>query len=216
MFTGLIEEVGIVKNIQNIGGGRRITISADKIMDDLKIDDSVSTNGVCLTVVAHSESSFDVEAVEETLLKTTLSTFKKGKKVNLERAARVSDRLGGHIVQGHTDTVGTIKSIEKLATGISIWIEFPIEYAKYVVEHGSIAIEGISLTVARLRQNMMMVAIIPHTWKVTAISELQNGSKVNLEFDVLGKYVENFVKHYKNSTTLTSSNLEKYIDQPLI
>lgn len=213
MFTGLIEEIGTIKSIKNIGGGKRFTISAEKIFDDLKIDDSVSINGACQTVVAINSNTFDVEAVEETLMKTTLTKFKVGKNVNLERAAKISDRLGGHIVQGHIDTTGFIKSIEKQLTGILIWVEFPIKYAKYAVEHGSITIDGISLTIARLRNNMLMVSIIPHTWKMTALRELQNGSEINLEFDIVGKYIENFMKFNKNENE--NSILKNYIDQPL-
>jgi riboflavin synthase len=215
MFTGLIEETGTIKSMKNIGGGKKIAVNADIIMDDLKIDDSVSINGACQTVVSLGSKYFEVEAVEETLLKTTLSKFRNGMKVNLERAAKIGDRLGGHIVQGHIDTTGYVKSIEKQLTGILVWIDFPIKYAKYTVEHGSVCVDGVSLTIARLRENMMMVSVIPHTWKVTTLSELQNGSEVNLEFDIIGKYIENFTKYSNKEDKPNKSSLSSYIDQPV-
>lgn len=211
MFTGLIEEIGIIKQIKNLGGGKRISVEAYKILDDLKIDDSVSINGVCQTVVHISSNTFEVEAVEETLRKTTFKTLRTGKKVNLERAAMVGARLGGHIVQGHTDITGYVKSIEKQLTGILLWVEFPVNYRKYVVEHGSICIDGVSLTIARLSGSMLMVSVIPHTWKNTTLAELSNGSEVNLEFDIIGKYIENFTNYGKSNS---NSSLDKYIDQP--
>ncbi|MDX9790593.1 MAG: riboflavin synthase [Candidatus Kapaibacterium sp.] len=213
MFTGLIEEIGVIKNVRSLGGGKSISLSAAKIMDDLKIDDSVSINGVCQTVVSIGAGFFEVEAVEETLSKTTLGFLRNGTKVNLERAARVGDRLGGHIVQGHADTVGIVKAIEKQLTGILVWIDFPVEYSKYVVLHGSICIDGVSLTIARLRKNMLMVSVIPHTWELTTLADLKNGSKVNIEFDIIGKYIENFMMNNKNSAEAESS-LSQYITQP--
>lgn len=213
MFTGLIEEIGKIKGIHSLGGGKRISVSASKIMDDLKIDDSVSINGACQTVVSLGSDYFEVEAVEETLAKTTLGALRNGAKVNLERAAKVGDRLGGHIVQGHIDTTGVVKSIEKQLTGIHLWIDFPIEFSKYAVQHGSICIDGVSLTIARLRKNMAMISVIPHTWSVTSLALLNNGSKVNLEFDILGKYIENFMLQ-RNDKRVGDSSLNQYITQP--
>lgn len=211
MFTGLIEEIGTVKSVKNIGGGKHFTIAALKIMDDLKIDDSVSVNGVCQTVVSRTDNSFEVTAVEETLRKSTLWQFSIGDSVNLERAAAVGDRLGGHIVQGHVDCVAYVKSIEKEQTGILVWVEYPMEYNKYVVTPGSIAIEGVSLTIAREKGDSFMVSIIPHTWNVTTLRDLKPGSKVNIEFDILGKYIEKMLKRDKS---YTPSVLDKFIDQP--
>ncbi|MBX3042504.1 MAG: riboflavin synthase [Candidatus Kapabacteria bacterium] len=213
MFTGLIEEIGKIKSVRSLGGGKSITVTAKKIMDDVKIDDSVAINGACQTVVTVGTDYFEVEAVEETLSKTTLGAMRNGMKVNLERAAKVGDRLGGHIVQGHIDTTGTVKSIEKQLTGILVWVEFPIEYSKYAVQHGSICIDGVSLTIARLRNNMAMLSVIPHTWDVTTLAELKNGSNVNIEFDIIGKYIENFMK-YKSDKPTGGSSLDKYITQP--
>ncbi len=213
MFTGLIEEIGKIKSIRSLGGGKRIAVTARKIMDDLKIDDSVSINGACQTVVALGSDYFEVDAVEETIAKTTLGKYRNGYRVNLERAAKVGDRLGGHIVQGHVDTTGTVKSIEKQLTGILVWVEFPIQYAKYAVQHGSICINGVSLTIARLSKGMATISVIPHTWDMTTLSELKNGMEVNLEFDIIGKYIENFI-NIKNDNPAEKSALSKYITQP--
>ena len=213
MFTGLIEEIGIIKSISNLGGARKITVSASKILNDLKIDDSVAINGACQTVIKVNSKEFEVIAVEETIRKTTLGSLKSSDEVNLERAMKVSDRLGGHIVQGHVDTTGNVKSIEKQLTGILVWVEFPIQFARYAVQHGSICINGVSLTIARLSKGMATISVIPHTWDVTTLSELKNGAEVNLEFDIIGKYIENFM-NYKNEKPAESSALSKYITQP--
>lgn len=210
MFTGLIEEIGVVKSIVSLGGGKSITIEAIKIMDDIKIDDSVSVDGACQTVVHFDNNTIKVEAIEETLRKTTLGSFRVGEKVNLERAAKLGDRMGGHLVQGHVDCKGTVKSIDEKATEVQIWIEFPIEFDKYIIPVGSIAVNGVSLTVAKVSRNQFMLTIIPHTWKVTNLFMLKPGSHVNLEFDLIGKYVEKMIFPQKKS----SNSLEKYIDQP--
>lgn len=213
MFTGLIEEIGTIEQIHNIGLGRKIRIKSSKINDDLKIDDSVSIDGVCQTVVEYGQNFFVVEAVEETMSKTNFKLFRPGLKVNLERAAKLNSRLGGHIVQGHCDTTGKIISIEKQTLSNMLTVEFPFEYRKYVVAHGSIAINGISLTVARLNDTNLTVAVIPHTWKSTTLNEKTNGDLINLEFDILSKYIENIIK-YNNSTEKNQSNLDYLIDQP--
>jgi riboflavin synthase len=195
MFTGLIEEIGEIKKISHEKTARRIRVSAKKIMSDLKIDDSVSLNGCCQTVVKFGDDWFEVVAIEETLRKTTLSEFKSGQKINLERAALPSTRLGGHMVQGHVDCVGKVSIIKKDGASTLLSISFPTEYNKYIVEHGSICIDGISLTVARLKKSELTVALIPHTSEVTTTSNFRVGTKVNLEFDVIAKYVESILKH---------------------
>lgn len=195
MFTGLVEETGVVRAVRPQGGGRRLTIEARRVMDDLKIDDSVAVNGCCQTVVARTETTFDVEAIEETLAKTTLGEFAAGRRVNLERAMQLGGRLGGHLVQGHVDCRGTVLAVEELSTSHNIHVEFPAEFARYVIPVGSICIDGISLTVARRDENRLMVSIIPHTWKETTIGELRPGAAVNLEFDLVGKYVESIMAH---------------------
>lgn len=190
MFTGLIEEIGEIRNIVPIGGGYKISVEANFIFDDLKIDDSVSINGACQTVVNKKNNVFEVEAVEETLRKTTLGNFRPGKKVNLERALTLNKRLGGHIVLGHIDGTGTILSIQPETTGIIIKVKYPPEFSNYVINAGSICVDGVSLTTARTSNDWFFVSIIPHTWKKTTLSLLRTGDKVNLEFDVIGKYIE--------------------------
>ncbi len=212
MFTGLIEEIGSIKKVKSIGGGIKIQISATKIMDDLKIDDSVSINGTCQTVVSLSNNSFDVEAVEETLIKTTLGYLKSGELVNLERAALPSSRLGGHFVQGHVDCIGELARIDKLQTAVNLWFSYPKGFAELIVPTGSICINGVSLTSARVENDQFMVAIIPHTYKSTNLKDLKMGSKVNLEFDIIGKYV---VKMLNSIDKKKISTLDKYITQPM-
>ncbi len=210
MFTGLVEEIGKVQKVQPIGGGRKFTVEARKIFDDLKIDDSVAINGVCQTVTEINGNSFSFVAVEETLSKTTLSELRSGSLVNLERALRPVDRLGGHIVQGHVDCIGTITKTESLSTAVLLWVKFPKEFEKYVVRTGSICIDGVSLTTARVQSNVFMVSIIPHTWEKTILKEYSIGTKVNLEFDIVGKYIEKILGNSSDS----SSIFEQFIDQP--
>lgn len=217
MFTGLIEEVGKIRSISTMGGGKRIGVDAKVILDDLKIDDSVAINGACQTAVKVTKDYFEVEAVEETLRKSTLGTLKAGDWVNLERAAKLETRMGGHIVQGHVDCKGKVEKIIKEKTGIQLWIVFPEKFVKYIVPVGSICINGVSLTAARVEGNRFMSAIIPHTWKVTTLAELASGKEVNLEFDVIGKYVEKMVEpHMKKDSgnPSKSSYLDQFIDQP--
>jgi riboflavin synthase len=215
MFTGLIEEIGTIKSLRPEGGGFRIVVSASKITEDLQIDDSVSINGVCQTVVACNSKSFEAVAVEETLRKTTFGRLRAGDSVNLERALKVGDRLGGHFVQGHVDCVGEIRSIVKERTAVNLWISFPIEFGKYIVNTGSICVNGISLTSARVENNLFMVAVIPHTWENTTFKAAKVGDSVNLEFDIIGKYIEKLMFENKSETGKTkSSPLDKFIDQP--
>lgn len=190
MFTGLIEEVGTVRTIESAGDGVRIDITAHDIMSDLAVDHSVSVNGVCLTATAVHADHFSVTAVHETLAKTTTGALRVGHAVNLERAVRVSDRLGGHIVQGHVDGTGSVDAITHLDAGWELWIRFPRTYAKYLIPVGSVCVNGISLTVARIDDDRFMVALIPHTIDHTTMQHISVGDAVNLEFDVLAKYVE--------------------------
>jgi riboflavin synthase len=190
MFTGLIEEVGVITSVHPLGNGRKLTVQGSVIMDDLKIDDSVAINGVCQTVIARTEHSFTVEAVEETLKKTTFASFRNGMPVNLERALRVGDRLGGHIVQGHADCRAMVSFIEQRPESWLVSVTFPEEYSRYTAPTGSICIDGVSLTTAHLLPNGVTVSVIPHTWKVTTLARLYVGAEVNIEFDIIGKYVE--------------------------
>ncbi len=214
MFTGLIEEIGYIRSANPVGGGKKFTVEASKIMEDLKVDDSVSINGVCQTVMSHTDRSFDFIAVEETLRKSTLKDFRPGKKVNLERAARLGDRMGGHLVQGHVDCRGTVLSVGHQETDRLVWVSFPSGFSKYVVNAGSIAIDGVSLTTARVEENKFMVTIIPHTWEVTVLRELRPGIQVNLEFDIIGKYVEKFAAPHLGEPKSSGSSLDQYLEHP--
>lgn len=215
MFTGLIEEIGIIQNVSPIGGGKKIIISAKTVIENLKIDDSVAVNGTCQTVVANNNSNFTVEAIEETLLKTNLGSLRVGQKVNLERAMLPTTRFGGHFVQGHIDCVAKLVKIDKLTTAINLWFEYPEEYSHLVVPTGSITVQGISLTSARVEKNTFMTAIIPHTYANTTFKDLQIGNEVNIEFDVIGKYVANMLNiKEKHTDNKRKSSLDRFITQP--
>lgn len=194
MFTGLIEEVGKISAVAQRGRARILTVKSNKLINEIKIGDSVAVNGVCLTVFEKLTDCFKVEAVEETIKKTTLGSLKNGDFVNLELSLKLDERLGGHIVLGHVDSTGTIKSIKKLKNSWIFEIEFPREFEKYIIPEGSIAVDGISLTVAELDGNRFRVSIIPFTWENTNLKFRKVGDKVNLEFDFFGKYVERFIK----------------------
>lgn len=190
MFTGLVEETGIVKAMRKKGGSIIFTIRGRITIKGLRVDHSISVEGVCLTVIKKTTNSFDVQAVEETLKKTTLGNLKVGSRVNLERPLLPSDRLGGHFVLGHVDGLGRVKSLKTLESSWIFWIQIPKKFAHHLVPVGSIAVNGVSLTMAEVSQNSFSISIIPHTMEVTTFSSLKSGTLVNLEFDVLGKYVE--------------------------
>jgi riboflavin synthase len=191
MFTGIIEDTGRIAHVEDLGGGKRLTIDA-AFAPDLRVDQSVSINGACQTVVDvdPDASTFTVDSIEETLRKTTFGALTAGTPVNLERALQAGDRLDGHFVQGHVDATGTIVDVEREETDWLYTIQFDPAYAAYLIPVGSIAIDGISLTVARLDDDTLTVAIIPHTYQETAIADTwTDGAAVNLEFDLIGKYV---------------------------
>lgn len=190
MFTGIVEEVGIVEEGQDRQGSLRLTIAANEVIKELAIDDSISVSGVCLTVVHVSGSTFQVDVVEETLKKSTLGNLQKGKNVNLERSLRLSDRMGGHFVQGHVDDVGKVVAVRSQEGGRLISIEMPNHLVRYVISEGSIAIDGVSLTVARVSKNVTIISLIPHTLNKTTFGRLKVGDKVNIEVDLIGKYIE--------------------------
>ena len=191
MFTGIVKDIGAIASVQSKGTSLHMTVrySNDSELGDLAIDESVAINGACQTVVALGEKTFDVDAIEETLKKTTLGSLVPGVPVNLERALRPSDRLGGHFVQGHIDCVGTVLEIHDLGGSREIRVNFPEEFQPFIVPVGSIAIDGVSLTVANIGKNSFAVAIIPYTFENTTINSLKEGDRVNLEFDILGKYI---------------------------
>ncbi len=197
MFTGIVEEVGKIISIKRIGDGLEFVIGAKKILRDTVIDNSICVNGVCLTVVRKRERDFTVQAVKETLHKTNLGELQTGGAVNLERSVRLNDRLGGHLVQGHVDATGIVKKIETLKSSWMYTIEFPKKYRKYLIYVGSISVDGTSLTVARLSGNTMTIAIIPFTYRNTLFQFYKKETRVNLEFDVIGKYIESIVTYRK-------------------
>ncbi|MGC8593984.1 MAG: riboflavin synthase [Candidatus Kryptoniota bacterium] len=195
MFTGIIEEVGMISVVRGSGSrSRTFTITAGRVLESMEIGDSVSVNGVCLTVVNLQKKAFSVEAVEETIKKTTLGNLISGDRVNLERAMKADGRFGGHIVQGHVDCVGNVLSIKRLKMSSIFEIQIPGEMNRYVVSTGSIAIDGVSLTVAEKLKNALRVSIIPHTIENTNFRYLKAGSRVNIEVDILAKYVESIIK----------------------
>lgn len=198
MFTGLVEEKGILNEKIPTGDGFQFVITADLIMKDLQIGSSIAVNGCCLTVVMIQGNSFAVDTIEETLNKTNLGVIKQGMKVNLERPLAADARLGGHFVLGHIDTTGKVEDIKELSNSHWLTISFPEKFKQYLIYVGSVSIDGVSMTVADLKENSFSVGIIPHTWKETIFSDKKVGDTVNLEFDVLGKYVERIMES-KNS-----------------
>ncbi len=194
MFTGIVEEMGAITVLGKTLAGTKLTILASTVMGDLKIGDSVSVNGTCLTVVSRSERDFSVEISPETLSITTLGLLNPGTPVNLERAMRLNERIGGHLVAGHVDGVGVIRSRHQDANAIMLAIEAPPEILRYCVAKGSITVDGISLTINDVNEKGFSVAIIPHTAKVTTLGLKQVNDQVNLESDLIGKYVERLLQ----------------------
>lgn len=194
MFTGIVEEMGAITSIEKTLAGTRLTILASAVMGDLKIGDSVSVNGTCLTVVTKSERNFVVDVSPETLSVTTLGVLTGGAPVNLERAMRLNERIGGHLVAGHVDGVGTIRSRHQEGNAICFTIEAPSDILRYCVTKGSITIDGVSLTINEVADHSFNIAIIPHTAKVTILGLKQVNDTVNLESDLIGKYVERLLQ----------------------
>lgn len=193
MFTGIVSEVGEVKSIKPLKGGVELTIGCS-FAGDTHVDESIAVNGVCLTVVSFDSDCFSVQCVEETLRKTSFKSLEEGSPVNLERSLTLNKAIEGHIVQGHVDTMGTITSIQTNDADILITVEYPEEYDDYIVGRGSISIDGISLTIARNEENRFTVAIIPYTWDHTNLKSKSEGDPVNLEFDIFGKYIVQYLK----------------------
>lgn len=194
MFSGIVEEMGAVTVLRKTLAGARLTILASTVLDDLKIGDSVSVNGICLTVVSRSERDFSVEVSPETLSVTTLGGFAVGMPVNLERAMKLNERIGGHLVAGHVDGVGVIRNRQQDSNAILFTIGAPPEILRYCVTKGSITVDGISLTINAMTEQGFSVAIIPHTAKVTILGLKQVNDPVNLESDLIGKYVERLLQ----------------------
>jgi riboflavin synthase len=190
MFTGIIEELGTIESFTPHDGGAKMIVSADLVTSDSSDGDSISVNGVCLTALDIKPGSFAADLSQETLDRSTLGNLQKGSRVNLERAVTPSTRLGGHIVQGHVDARGEFVSAESQGDFWTVRIAYPNEISKYLVFKGSVSVEGISLTIADLTNSTFDIAIIPKTWEMTNLSTLKSGDAVNLEADVIAKYVE--------------------------
>jgi riboflavin synthase len=212
MFTGIIEETGILKSIGTIPGGKKISIKASRVLEDLQVEHSIAVSGVCLTVVDLDKNSFSVEAVGETLQKTTIQNIDPGVSVNLERAMHLDDRLGGHLLQGHVNGMGKIHQILRRGDNWYIEIALPENLQKYTLLEGSIAIDGISLTIAKIVEGRIGLSIIPYTFMNTTLSQAKPGDYCNIETDIIGRYVENLL-FYKakeeNRSIITADWLKK-------
>lgn len=189
MFTGLIEEIGTIESLEDRGPGRHLRVRASAVLSDTRVGDSLAIDGCCLTVIERDDQRFSVEAVPETLARTTLGERKAGDGVNLERALRLDQRLGGHLVQGHVDGVGVVRSMAREGDGMRCMLEIPAAIARFVAEKGSLAVDGVSLTVARDLGDACEIALIPHTLGHTTAGSYRPGRRVNLEVDLIARYL---------------------------
>jgi riboflavin synthase len=206
MFTGIIEGLGSVTGIRPSGQGRRLTVDADFDLHGTKIGDSLSVSGACLTAVTVETRRFQADVSPETLHRTTFQQAKAGDRVNIERALMLSSRLDGHLVSGHVDGIGTIRSRKAGGNALVLTIEAPVSLKPYIIQKGSIAVDGVSLTVNHCDQACFDVSIIPHTGALTTIGHKRVGDQVNIETDMIGKYVERFLSHYHNNPRETSGS----------
>ncbi len=211
MFTGIIEELGEISNLEKHAGGARIKISAKVVTENTAEGDSIAVNGVCLTALNIKADGFSADVSGETLTRTTLGKLNVGAKVNLERAVTASTRLGGHIVQGHVDARGKFLEAAQMGGFWTVRVLFPKEIGQYLVYKGSISVEGISLTIANLAEDSFEIAVIPKTWELTNLSALKGGDEVNLEADVIAKYVERIMlyKREEKAEAITREKLTK-------
>ena len=209
MFTGIIEETGIIESVTPRSCGATVRVACKKVLEGVKLGDSIAVNGCCQTVISFDEHSFCTELSPETLAVTTFSGIKPGVPVNLERAVTPSTRLGGHIVQGHVDCCGTFLEKTSLNGFYNLKFDIPQEEIKYVVKKGSITINGVSLTVADVTGKVFSVAVIPNTWENTTLKNLVAGEKVNIETDILGRYVEKFLSTGDNKSRISKDFLEE-------
>ena len=194
MFTGIIEDVGVIESLTPTGEDIRLTIKTHKLdMSDVKLGDSIANNGVCLTVVSMTGNGFSADVSHETIKRTGFAAYQAGSKVNLEKALQANGRLGGHIVSGHVDGVGKVLSINQVGRYVEIWLQAPDSLAKYLAEKGSIAVDGVSLTVNQVDGAKLVITLIPHSLEETIIGGYQVGTKVNLEVDVIARYLERLV-----------------------
>ncbi len=209
MFTGIIEEVGRVTGIAQRNGNRRLTVSASHMTKELKTGDSIAVSGVCLTAIGITSKSFAADLADETWKRTSFSRIKKGAQVNLELPMLANGRFGGHIVQGHVDGTGKFLALDRIRGAADYWlrIEIPPELARYVIFKGSLSIEGISLTVAKIEGTKVTAAIIPHTVEMTNLKSLKLGDPINLEVDMVAKYVEKMMRGESASSAITLERL---------
>lgn len=210
MFTGLVQELGRIENISRNAGNAQLAIAAPELIGELKSGDSVAINGVCLTAesISTSRGTFTATAVMETLSRTTLGSVRRGDNVNLELSLRPSDRLGGHFLQGHVDAVGRCFNIRQLRGSWLLKFTYPSEFARYIVEKGSIAVDGISLTAYDITRDTFTVSIVPHTFNNTTLGDTKVGREVNLEFDLIGKYIAK--QQGLDTGTITIEKLQEY------
>jgi riboflavin synthase len=201
VFTGIIEALGTVKSITRAAGGLRMGIEADIPMDEIKVGDSIAVSGACLTVVGFQDNIFAVDVAPETLSKTTIGQVKVEDRVNLERSLCLGDRLDGHFVTGHVDGVGVVRAKRPVANAILFAFGVPEALSRYIVEKGSVAVDGISLTVNACKRSTFEVSIIPHTAKITSMGFKKVGDRVNIETDIIGKYVERFTRRSADTST---------------
>ena len=210
MFTGIIEEIGKIQTVRKGAASSSISVQAKKVMQDVHIGDSIAVNGVCLTVTAFSQGGFTADVMHETFNRSSLGSLQKGSPVNLERAMPSNGRLGGHIVSGHIDGTGTVSAIQKDDNAVWYTIKTSPGILRYIVEKGSVAIDGISLTVAAVERDCFRVSIIPHTASITTLSNRRVGDTVNLENDCIGKYVERLMGIQQSKHNITTDFLTKY------
>lgn len=204
MFTGIIEAVGSITTLQNLGDNFRLVVNVGKMsMNDVHLGDSIATNGVCLTVVECSDKHYSADVSAETIKYTGFANYAVGQQVNLEKAMRPDSRFGGHIVSGHVDGVGVVHSIKQHSNYVEVWVQAPKELAKYIAHKGSITVDGVSLTVNEVNGAMFMLWLIPHTLKETIIGQYKQGSRVNLEVDVVARYLERLILGDKASEPQT-------------
>ncbi|WP_407303149.1 riboflavin synthase [Acinetobacter sp.] len=207
MFTGIIESLGKVESLQSVGGDVRLRIGTSLDMSDVHLGDSIATNGICLTVIEWGEKWYAADVSRESLNRTTLGTWKIGQRVNVEKAMLPTTRFGGHIVSGHVDAVGEITAVREDARSIYYEVTAPVEIAKYLAEKGSVTVDGISLTINHLRGNIISLNLIPHTAERTNICTWKTGAKVNLEVDVLARYIERLMLGDKAAEVKEQSTL---------
>lgn len=209
MFTGIIEAVGHIQAVQVNAQGARILVSTGSLdMSDVKLGDSIATNGICLTVVAFDSNSYSADVSNETLTRTGFAHYSVGQKVNLEKAMLPTTRFGGHMVSGHVDALAEIVAVEQDGNSIHYWVSMPDSLAPYIAEKGSVTIDGTSLTVNSLAEDKFRLTIVPHTTEQTIISSYQAGSKVNLEVDLIARYIERLLTH-KTAETNQSSGVTR-------